>query len=160
MSRSTTDIHIPVAEQVIVDGLQANNNMFLTTVFLFQHLSQILNLAEPLRRHWTHYYPLVAFGEGGVIMPHSTLAFIINALLAFTEIKSQGQPGFPFVTHPQLTKFSVTSLLLYGLASAAELVVSAAGLDPTTSIYSIIARLGRISSLCILVASLACLFYL
>ncbi|MFS7927672.1 hypothetical protein Hanom_Chr04g00311871 [Helianthus anomalus] len=95
-------------------------------------------------------YRQVAFGGEGVAMPHSAMGFIINVLLALAEIKSQGAPGFPFRTHPQAIMVSVTGLLMYGLASAAELV----GLDPT-SVYAIAVYLGKLFSLCILVASLA-----
>ncbi|MFS7927709.1 hypothetical protein Hanom_Chr04g00312281 [Helianthus anomalus] len=90
-------------------------------------------------------------------MPHSALGFIINALLALAEIKSQGQgaPGFLFRTHPRAIMVFVNGLLMYGLASAAELV----GLDPN-SVYAIAVHLGKLFSLCILVASLASLFYI
>ncbi|MFS7927712.1 hypothetical protein Hanom_Chr04g00312311 [Helianthus anomalus] len=96
-----------------------------------------------------------------VAMPSSALSFITNALIALAAIKSQ------FQTHPQAIMFSVTCLLIYGLASAAELVPSkkliyglaSAGLDPT-SVYAITAHLGKIVSLCILVVSLASLFYM
>ncbi|KAL8228605.1 hypothetical protein R6Q59_000002 [Mikania micrantha] len=106
-----------------------------------------------------HYYPQVAFVEASVIMPHSTLSFIINGLLALVEIKTQCLPGFPFQTHPHIIMLSVTSLMMFGLASVAELIVLAVGLD-RTSVYAIIARLGKIGSLCALVASLVSLFYI
>ncbi|KAK1430529.1 hypothetical protein QVD17_13338 [Tagetes erecta] len=118
-------------------------------------------ILTPLSHFWTQYYPrvAVAFGAEAVIIPPSfTLTFIIHALLAFVEIKSQSLLGFPFQTHPRLIMFSVTSLLVYGFASAVEFVVSAAGFDPT-SVYVLVSRLGRIGSLCALVVSLATLFY-
>lgn len=132
--------------------------VFITTVclILFQLVSHIFTIAVLAIRE---YYPRVAFGEAGVVMPYSTLNFIINALLAFIEIKAQDMPGFPFQTHPHAIMCSVTSLLMYGLATVAELVVSTAGLD-RTSIYAIVVHLAKIGSLCILVASLASLFYI
>ncbi|KAI3689721.1 hypothetical protein L2E82_47687 [Cichorium intybus] len=50
-------------------------------------------------------------------------------------------------------------LLVYGLASAAEHFISATRLGPS-SVYAIAAHSGRIGCLCILVASVASLFYL
>ncbi|KAL8263746.1 hypothetical protein R6Q59_021876 [Mikania micrantha] len=99
-----------------------------------------------------------AFEEEFVVMPQSTLGFIITALLAFVDIKSQGNPEFPFVTHPQAIMVSITSLIMYGLASGAELVVSCACNNPTV-VYVIIARLGRIVYLCIMVVSLSSMLY-
>lgn len=169
MVHSTTDIDSQLAEEANFDEpeLEAtnHNDRLFTAAWLFQCLDRIYNLAailgglpEALRLIWANYDPQVVFGEEGVIMPPSALTFIINALLAFVEIKSQGQPGFPFQTHPHTIMVSITGLLIYGLASAVELVVSSLGLDHT-SVYAIIARLGRISALCILTASLASLFY-
>ncbi|KAK1419046.1 hypothetical protein QVD17_28202 [Tagetes erecta] len=143
---------------------------FFTNLYLilFQHINRIFIVAAmairsvlvtPIRHLWTLYYPQVAVGEAGIVMPHSTINFMINALLALAEIKAQGVTGFPFQTHPRIIMFSVTSLLLYGLASALELVVySIMGLDPT-SVYAVIAHLGKIASLFILVGSLVFLFY-
>ncbi|MFS7927713.1 hypothetical protein Hanom_Chr04g00312321 [Helianthus anomalus] len=92
-------------------------------------------------------------------MPHSSLSFIVNVLLALADMKSQSLSGFPFQTHPLTVTVSVASLLMYGLASGAELVVSAVGLDPT-SVYAIIAHLKKkIVSFFILVTYLASLFY-
>lgn len=159
MAQSATEIDIPLAEQVIVVNPQPAETRLHP---LFQWVIRILLICggpvAPLYRLWADYYRQVPVG-GGAIMPHSTLNFIINALLAFVEIKSQGAKEFPFKTHPQTIMFSVTSLMIYGLASAAELVISAAGLDPTC-IYAVIAHLGKVISLCILVISLASLFYL
>ncbi|KAK1419003.1 hypothetical protein QVD17_28158 [Tagetes erecta] len=98
-----------------------------------------------------------AFLQQHVVMPpSSSLNFIITLFLAFTGIKSQGQPDFPFITHPLLARFSINSIVMYGLCCAAELVTS--GLDPN-SLFVIIPRFGKLCSLCILVTSLACLFY-
>ncbi|KAL8263743.1 hypothetical protein R6Q59_021873 [Mikania micrantha] len=99
-----------------------------------------------------------AFEEEFVVMPQSTVGFIITALLAFVDIKSQGNPEFPFITHPQAIMVSITSLIMYGLASGAELIVSGACNNPNV-VYAIIARLGRIVYLCIMVVSLSSLFY-
>ncbi|KAK1430528.1 hypothetical protein QVD17_13337 [Tagetes erecta] len=169
MNQPTTGIDIPASEQaVVVDPQPAKTKIFtfFTIAYLFQCMGHIYTLAAiprclvaPVRHAWACYYPRVAFGEEGVVMPHSTFGFIINALLAFAEIKSQGRPGFPFQTHPQVIMFSVTSLLMYGLASAVELVVFAAGVD-RRSVYAVVSHLGKIGSLCVLVASLASLFYI
>ncbi|MFS7927681.1 hypothetical protein Hanom_Chr04g00311961 [Helianthus anomalus] len=110
-------------------------------------------LVAPLRPLWVQYYRRVVFRGEGVAMPPSALSFITNALIALAAIKSQ------FQAYPLAIRFSVNSLLMYGLASAAEVVVSCAGLDPT-SVYAITAHLGKIISLCIVVASLASLFYM
>ncbi|KAK1418994.1 hypothetical protein QVD17_28148 [Tagetes erecta] len=115
-------------------------------------------LVAPSRHLWVHCYPIVAFMEERVVMPPSALGFIINILIAFAEIKAQGQPEFPFETHPRHIRLSVASVIMYGLACAIQLVVSAFGLHGTTSVFVVTARLGKISSLCLLAASLACLF--
>lgn len=91
------------------------------------------------------------------MMPPSTLTFIITILLGFAEIKSQGKSEFPFQKHPQIVMVSITSVVVYGLASLAEVVIAAAGFDHA-SVYAIIARLLRLASLCVLVTSLATLF--
>ncbi|KAF5785778.1 hypothetical protein HanXRQr2_Chr10g0432691 [Helianthus annuus] len=59
-------------------------------------------LLAPLHQVWDQYYRGVAFGEAGVFMPHSALSFVINALLAFAAIKSQGVPVFPFQDSPTI----------------------------------------------------------
>ncbi|MFS7927683.1 hypothetical protein Hanom_Chr04g00311981 [Helianthus anomalus] len=166
MNQSTTQIDIPVAEpQPAKTKLAA---MFTAAyMIVFECVRHILSLASTairgglvtsLRHLWAHYYGRGVFG-GGVAMPHSALSFIIKALIAFSAIKSQCFPGFPFQTHPILIMFSVTSLVIYGLASAAELFVSSAGLDPT-SVYAVTTHMGKIVSLCIMVASLAALIYI
>ncbi|KAL8238756.1 hypothetical protein R6Q59_015323 [Mikania micrantha] len=140
----------------------------ITYLILCQCVGHVLNvvaiamrggLVSPLRHIWTHYYPRVAFGEVGVIMPHSSLSFIINTLLALVEIKTQCLPGFPFQTHPHIVMLSVTCLMMYVLAFVVELVVLAVGLDHAF-VYVIIANLGKIGSLCTLVAALASLLYM
>ncbi|MFS7927682.1 hypothetical protein Hanom_Chr04g00311971 [Helianthus anomalus] len=169
MYHSTAQIVIPAADP---QPPTIKLCTFFTAAYLIvfeciRHIFTVASIAlhgrlvAPLRHLWAHYYRQVVFGGEGVAMPHSALAFIINALLALAEIKSQGLPGFPFQTHPLLIMFSVTCLLIYGLASAAELVVSSAagGLDPT-SVYAVTAHLAKIGSLLILVASLASLFYI
>lgn len=116
-------------------------------------------LVAPICHLWARYYWRVALVEEGVIMPQSTLGFIISVFLAFAQIKSQNQSGFPFTTHLHLVKVSITSALMYGLACAIELVVSAVGLG-RNSVFAISARWGKIGCLCILVKSLLCLLYL
>ncbi|KAL8263741.1 hypothetical protein R6Q59_021871 [Mikania micrantha] len=158
MLQPTMIVDIPTGEQAAVIDAPLAAKTSILSIFSTTYLSHIYSQAAMLGGLWAHYYPRAAFGEEGVVMPHSTLGFIISTLLAFVQIKSQGLPGFPFQTHPQLIMFSVTSLLIYGLASVAELVISAAGVD-RSSVYAITAHLGKIGSLCILVASLASLFY-
>ncbi|CAH1422824.1 unnamed protein product [Lactuca virosa] len=87
---------------------------------------------------------------------HETFGFFIPFLL-----KCIGYIGseFPFKTHPRSMNVAITSLLFYGLASAAEHVTSATRLGPA-SVSTIVAHSGRIGSLCTLVASVASLFYL
>ncbi|CAH1453801.1 unnamed protein product [Lactuca virosa] len=125
--------------------------------FLFNFIAHIVNHMKPLAQVWINYYERT-FREEAVIMPPSPFSFIVTSLCVFAEIKSQGSQ-FPFQTHPQSMNIVVTSLLFYGLASAAEHFISVTHLGPT-SVYAIIARLGRICCLCILVACLASLFYL
>nr|GFA03105.1 hypothetical protein [Tanacetum cinerariifolium] len=142
---------IPVVAEVVIDiepePTQNKPDRFFTCSMLLGHIGDVLNL-EAIRggllvrmlHLWSNYYLQVVFAEEGVIMPRSALTFIISTMLAFVEIKSQGKPGFPFETHPRAIMVSITSLPVYGLASAAELWVSASGLDHT-SVYANIARL-------------------
>lgn len=159
----------PVHEEVIildVEPAETNFSTLLTAASLFQRFGDTFNveaiccgLVAPHGRIWNNHYLPGEFVEEAVVMPPSTFTFIITVLLAFVEIKSQGNPEFPFQTHSHAIIVSVTSLLVYGLASAIEhVVIYGAGLDPTSD-CAMIARLGRIGSLCILVGSLASLFY-
>ncbi|KAD4178295.1 hypothetical protein E3N88_26886 [Mikania micrantha] len=159
MLQPTMIVDIPTGEQAAVIDAPLAAKTSILSIFSTTYLSHIYSQAAAmLGGLWAHYYQRAAFGEEGVVMPHSTLGFIISTLLAIVQIKSQGLPGFPFQTHPQLIMFSVTNLLIYGLASVAEPVISAAGVD-RSSVYAITAHLEKIGSLCILVASLASLFY-
>ncbi|KAK1419004.1 hypothetical protein QVD17_28159 [Tagetes erecta] len=90
-------------------------------------------LIASLRHLWEHYYPRLTFLEERVVMPHSALNFIITLLLAFAAIKSQGQSDFPFITHPRVVRFSINSIVMYGLCCAAGLVTS--GLDPNSLFF-------------------------
>ncbi|KAK1418892.1 hypothetical protein QVD17_28042 [Tagetes erecta] len=114
---------------------------------------------ESLKRVWTDYYPPGTLGDDCEMMPGSAFNFVIIGLLSFTAIKSQGNTKFPFQTHPQIIMVAITSLIMYGLGTGAEhaICVACSGHD---SVYSIIARMGRKGCLCILVGSLASLFYL
>lgn len=149
----------PVDEEVaaveVVTSAEKGTSNF--AIPLFKCITQILFLLQHVGRLWIKYYPRV-FGEETVIMPPSSLTFMISCLYAFAEIKSQGSE-FPFRTHPQSTNVAVASLLFYGVASTAEHIVSATRLDPASA-YAIIARLGRVCCLWILVASLASLLCL
>lgn len=102
-----------------------------------------------LRSLWTNYYPPGAFGEDEPHIPGSALNFTIFGLLALVEIKSQGNAGFPFETHPRAMRFVFNSLLIYALASAAEHIFSV-GRTGRTSTYAIFARLARMVCLGIL----------
>ncbi|CAI9291355.1 unnamed protein product [Lactuca saligna] len=147
-------IYNPVDEEVAVVEVEpppeAGTHNF-GTAFMFKYIDQTFNLLEPVGRLWINYFPR-AFGEETVIMPPSSLTFMISCLYAFAEIKSQGSE-FPFQTHPRSTNLAVTSLLFYGVASTAEHIVSATRLGPA-SVYAIIARLGRICCLCVLLKAL------
>ncbi|KAI3689736.1 hypothetical protein L2E82_47703 [Cichorium intybus] len=150
-----------VDEQAVVVHVEtpaeANHGIFnFVIAFLFKFITHIVNHLKPPARIWINYFERI-FGEEAVIMP-SPFNFIITNLYALVEIKSQGSEN-PFQTHPQSMNVVVTSLLFYGLASAVEHFISATRLE-RLSVYSIIARLGKICCLCILVASLSSLFYL
>ncbi|KAL4565681.1 hypothetical protein LXL04_029784 [Taraxacum kok-saghyz] len=127
---------------------------YAIAIFLLECMGYIVGLLEHLGCMWVEYYPRIF----GVIMLPSPLKFIIIGLAAFAEMKSQGTE-FPFKTHPRSMNIAVTSLLFYGLASAAEHVISVTRLGPA-SVYAIVSHSGRIGSLCILLASVASLFYL
>ncbi|KAI3689733.1 hypothetical protein L2E82_47700 [Cichorium intybus] len=157
---STTDNPV-VKEEVVVVELEPpaevnHGTLSFAITFLFNCIGHIVRVLERLSRLWVNYYPRI-FGEEEVIILPSPLNFIVIGLYAFAEIKSQGS-DFPFKTHPRSTNVAVTSLLFYGLASIAKHVISATRLGPA-SVYAIIANLGKIGSFCILVASLASLFY-
>ncbi|KAD6453434.1 hypothetical protein E3N88_08139 [Mikania micrantha] len=164
MTPFTIEINSPVIDTPTLKTKLLN---FLTTIYLIlcQCIGHVLNAAAiamrggivlPLHQIWTRFNPQVAFGEAGIIMPHSSLTFIINTLLALVAIKTQCLPGFPFQTHPHIVILSVTCIMMYCLASVVELIVLAVGLD-RASVYAIIAHLGKTGSLCTLVASLASL---
>ncbi|KAL7596926.1 hypothetical protein Lser_V15G30593 [Lactuca serriola] len=121
--------------------------------FLLKCIGYIVRLLERLGRLCMDYYQRLF----GVVKLPSPLKFIIICLAAFAEMKSQGSE-FPFKTHPRSMNVAITSLLFYGLASAAEHVLSATRLGPA-SVSTIVAHSGRIGSLCTLVASVASLFY-
>ncbi|KAI7744769.1 hypothetical protein M8C21_016904, partial [Ambrosia artemisiifolia] len=121
-------------------------------LFLYRCVDRILTLpaatvVTPLRHLWDNYYPRLAFLEERVIMPHSTLGFIITVLLVLAEIKAQGQPGFPFKTHPHLVKVSVNSVVMYGLSCAAELLASGPGCPLVTKAMS--TQISYICHLCL-----------
>ncbi|KAI3689720.1 hypothetical protein L2E82_47686 [Cichorium intybus] len=106
--------------------------------FLSKCIRYLITLLEGLGRLSMEYYPPIF---GAIILP-SPLKFIIIGLAAFAEMKSQGSE-FPFKTHPRSMNVAITSLLVYGLASAAEHFISATRLGPT-SVYAIVAHSGRI----------------
>ena len=118
-------------------------------------LKYIVSLLERFSRLWMYYYPRL-FGEIKLPPP---LKFIIIGLATFAEMKSQGSE-FPFKTHPRSMNVAVTSLLFYGLASAVQHFISACTRLGPASVSAIVAHSGRIGSLCILVATVASLFYL
>ncbi|KAI3689738.1 hypothetical protein L2E82_47705 [Cichorium intybus] len=157
---SNTDNPVDKEEAVVVEiepPAEVNHGTFrmrFAIAFLLKCIRYIVNLLERLGRLWINCYPQIF----GVIMLPSPLKFIVISLAAFAEMKSQGTE-FPFQTHPGSMNVAVTSLLFYGLASAAEHFISATRLGPA-SVYAIVAHSGRMFSLCILVASIASLFYL
>ncbi|KAK1418998.1 hypothetical protein QVD17_28152 [Tagetes erecta] len=162
MIPSTVTIDIPMEEQ----HPAAENQLptffrvaYLVSNYIFTLAAGTFHggLVAPSRHVLVRCYPIVAFVEAHVAMPPSALGFIINVLIAFAEIKAQGQPEFPFKTHPRHIRLSVASVIMYGLACAIQLFVSAFGLHGT-SVFAFTARLGKIGSLCLLAASLACLF--
>ncbi|KAL8238752.1 hypothetical protein R6Q59_015319 [Mikania micrantha] len=167
MTPFTIEIDSPVDDTCTLKT-KLLNFFTITYLILCQCVGHVLNVAAiamrggivlPLHQIWTRFNPQVAFGEARVIMPHSSLSFIINTLLALVAIKTQCLPGFPFQTHPHIVMLSVTCIMMYGLASVVELIVLAVGYD-RASVYAIIAYLGKNGSLCTLVASLASLLYM
>ncbi|KAI3689716.1 hypothetical protein L2E82_47682 [Cichorium intybus] len=146
-------------EEVIVVEIEPSAEVYHEKVssavsFFLKCTRYIVTLLERLGRIWIDYYPQIF----GVIMLPSPLKFVIIGLAAFADMKSQGS-DFPFKTHPRSMNIAVASLLVYGLASAAEHFISATPLGPS-SVYAIVAHSGRIGCLCILVASVASVFYL
>ncbi|MFS7927717.1 hypothetical protein Hanom_Chr04g00312371 [Helianthus anomalus] len=135
----------PTNEEATAAQVETNRRIFLSAAIFIRRLHAL----------WNNH---LLQGVLNVDMPTSSFAFVINALLTFTEIKSQRDPQFPFQTHPQVVMLSVTSLLVYGFASVAQHFISATRLCPD-SVYAIIARLGQMACLCILVGSLASWFY-
>ncbi|KAL8210238.1 hypothetical protein R6Q57_006970 [Mikania cordata] len=127
---------------------------FVTNVHRF-----LVRTIELVCRLWTHYFPRGTLGEEGTIIPGSTFNFVIIGLLSFTAIKSQGESTFPFHSNPLTVRLAINSLIVYGLASAAENVISAARPGPD-SVFVFIAHLGRKLCLYILVGALASLFFL
>ena len=94
----------------------------------------------------------------GVVLPRSTLSFIITTLLALVAIRSQGNPEFPYQTNPISVMAAVTCVVMYGLASAAELIMThATDFDPDMVV--VIARFGMLGSLCLFTAFLASMLY-
>ncbi|CAI9260347.1 unnamed protein product [Lactuca saligna] len=136
---------------------RANEGTFNYAAYLKKCIGHMFNLLELLGCHWINYYSPI-FGEEAIILP-PPLTFIITGLYAFAEIKSQGA-DFPFQTHPLSTEVAIASLLLYGLASAADHFISVVTPLGPASVYAIVARLGRLSCLCILMISLASFFCL
>ncbi|KAI3689728.1 hypothetical protein L2E82_47694 [Cichorium intybus] len=130
-------------EEVFVVEIEPTAEVFHETVnsaipFLLKCIRYIINLLKRVGRLWMDYYPPIF----GVIILPSPLKFITIGLAAFAEMKSQGSE-FPFKTHPRSMNVAVTSLLVYGLASAAEHSISATRLGPA-SVYTMVAHSGRI----------------
>ncbi|KAI3689735.1 hypothetical protein L2E82_47702 [Cichorium intybus] len=158
----TSAMDNPVYEEAMIveveSPAEANNGTFnFAILYLFECIRQTIGLLEPLARLWINYYQQTFGEEAGIILP-SPLSFVITSLCTFVQIKAQGSE-FPFQTHPRSIKVVVTSIHFYGLVSMAEHFISSSSVGPA-SVYAIIARLGRMGGLCILVVSLASLFYL
>ncbi|KAD6453294.1 hypothetical protein E3N88_07999 [Mikania micrantha] len=106
-----------------------NQTSFVISVHQF-----MVRTIELVYRLWTHYFP-------------------------FTAIKSQGESRFPFHSNPQTITLAINSLIMYGLASEVENVISAARPGPN-SVYVLIARLGKKLCLYVLMGAMASLFIL
>ncbi|KAD6453318.1 hypothetical protein E3N88_08023 [Mikania micrantha] len=134
---------------------EANNQTsFVTNVHRF-----LVRTIELVCRLWTQYFPRGTSAEEGLVPPGSALYFVIVGLFSFIAIKSQGEARFPFHSNPQTVTLAITCLIVYGLVSEAENVISAGRPGPN-SVYVFIARLGRKLCLYVLVGSMASLFIL
>ncbi|CAI9291349.1 unnamed protein product [Lactuca saligna] len=147
-------------EEVVVVKIETqaevhHGTFIFTIAFVLKCIRYIVSLLKSLGRLWMEYYPRIF---GGIMLP-SPIKFIIIGLAAFAEMKSQGSE-FPFKTHPLTMNVAIAGLLCYGLASAAQHFISACTRLGPASVYANVAHSGRIGSLCILVASVASLFYL
>ncbi|KAC9145051.1 hypothetical protein E3N88_46301 [Mikania micrantha] len=144
-----------------------NETSLINKFYRFPVIASIMYL----KCMWTDYFRPGTLGEEGLVpwgfVPDNPMVILnINGeeLPAETNyqkssIKSQGESTFPFHSNPQTIRLAINSLIVYGLASAAENVISAACLGPN-SVYVFIARLGRKLCLYILVGALASLFFL
>ncbi|KAL7594197.1 hypothetical protein Lser_V15G30600 [Lactuca serriola] len=155
---STIDNPVDKEEVVVVEielpSEVCHGTFTFALAFLLKCIGYIVSLLELLGHLWMEYYRRI-FGE--IILP-PPLKFIIIGLAAFAEMKSQGSE-FSFKTHPRSMNVAGTSLLFYGLASVVEHLISTSFLGPA-SVYAMVAHSGRIGSLCVLVATVASLFYL
>ncbi|KAC9145049.1 hypothetical protein E3N88_46299 [Mikania micrantha] len=134
---------------------ETNYTSFVTDVDRF-----LVRTLELVCRLWTHYFPQGTLGEESMIIPGSALNFVIVGLFSFIAIKSQGEARFPFHSNPQAVKVAITCLIVYGLISEAENVISAARPGPNSVYVFFIARLGRKLCLLVLVCAMASLFIL
>ncbi|CAI9291347.1 unnamed protein product [Lactuca saligna] len=125
-------------EVVIVEiepPAEVHHGTFIFAIaFVLKCILYIVSLLERFSRLWMYYYPRL-FGE--IILP-PPLKFIIIGLATFAEMKSQGSE-FPFKTHPRSMNVAVTSLLFYGLASAAQHFISACTRLGPASVSAIVA---------------------
>ncbi|CAH1453809.1 unnamed protein product [Lactuca virosa] len=147
-------------EEIVVVKIETPTEVYHGTftfarAVLLKCIGYIVSLLKSLGRLWMEHYPQIV---GGIMLP-SPIKFIIVGLAAFAEMKSQGSE-FPFKTHPLTMNVAIAGLLFYGLASAAQHFISACTRLGPASVYAIVAHSGRIGCLCILVASVASLFYL
>ncbi|KAL8238586.1 hypothetical protein R6Q59_015153 [Mikania micrantha] len=131
-----------------------NQTSFVTNVHQF-----LVRTTELLCRLWTHYFPRGTLGEEGIMIPGSAFNFVIIGLFSFTAIKSQGESRFPFHSNPQTITLAINSLIMYGLASEVENVISAARPGPN-SVYVLIACLGKKLCLYVLMGAMVSLFIL
>ncbi|MFS7926298.1 hypothetical protein Hanom_Chr04g00295411 [Helianthus anomalus] len=88
---------------------------------------------------------------------YSATTFLGCDIMFFLAIKSEGEARFPFQTHPNTTRVVITTLVFDGVFSTANWVISAADTD---SVWAFIVWLGMRLCLCILVGTLASVFYL
>ena len=96
-----------------------------------------------------------AFGEN----QYENWIGIIGGFLALVQIKSQGDPGFPFETHPGTMRVCVTDLLIYGFASGADDMFSVWWRPARRLTYIRCARMAKRVCLGVMVGALASLFF-
>ncbi|MFS7926299.1 hypothetical protein Hanom_Chr04g00295421 [Helianthus anomalus] len=147
-----------VAEQNVVGEQPAETNTQTANVYGIPIIAA-RRLIPFLKRMWTDHFPQGALEEEGVMTPRLAFKVVIIGLFGFASIKFQGGGGggtkSPFHTHPWISMVSVTSMLMYGLASY---VISA--LPPGLNfVYASVRLVGKLC-LYIYVVTFISLFYI